>query len=72
MEQTSNERIRTRAYELFLQRGAQPGDALRDWLTAEAEIRDEIVRHRGPAKLRDVSHHGKITGSDGSDIENPT
>ena len=33
------ERIRRRAYELYLQRGERPGDALGDWLTAERECR---------------------------------
>jgi hypothetical protein len=33
------ERIRLRAYELYIQRGAQPNDDLRDWLQAEQEIR---------------------------------
>jgi hypothetical protein len=33
------ERIRHRAYELYLQRGNQPGSEIGDWLQAEAEIR---------------------------------
>jgi hypothetical protein len=33
------ERIRQRAYELYLQRGNQPGSAVDDWLQAEEEIR---------------------------------
>ena len=33
------ERIRHRAYELYLQRGNQPGSAVDDWLQAEEEIR---------------------------------
>jgi Protein of unknown function (DUF2934) len=33
------ERIRRRAYELYLQRGGQPGSELEDWLQAEEEIR---------------------------------
>jgi Protein of unknown function (DUF2934) len=33
------ERIRRRAYELYVQRGGQPGSALDDWLQAEKEIR---------------------------------
>lgn len=36
------ERIRRRAYELYLQRGGQPGSALKDWLQAEDEIRDAV------------------------------
>jgi hypothetical protein len=30
--------VRLRAYELYLQRGAAPGNELDDWLQAEAEI----------------------------------
>ena len=30
--------IRTRAHELYLARGAQPGRALEDWLQAEREL----------------------------------
>ena len=33
------ERVRRRAYELFLERGIQPGSDLKDWLEAEKEIR---------------------------------
>jgi hypothetical protein len=40
IEQPSlEERIRQRAYELYLQRGNQPGSGLDDWLQAEKEIR---------------------------------
>lgn len=33
------ERIRLRAYQLYVQRGNQPGSDLDDWLQAEEEIR---------------------------------
>ena len=33
--------IRTRAYELYLAGGAQPGRELEDWLQAERELADE-------------------------------
>lgn len=32
------ERIRLRAYELYMERGGQPGLELDDWLQAEQEI----------------------------------
>lgn len=32
------EKIRFRAYELYLLRGRTPGDAVQDWLRAEAEV----------------------------------
>lgn len=31
-------RIRLRAYELYMERGAQPNDDLGDWLRAEREL----------------------------------
>jgi hypothetical protein len=37
-ESVYNEEIRVRAYELFEQRGGEPGHDLDDWLQAEAEI----------------------------------
>jgi hypothetical protein len=33
------EEIRNRAYEIYLQRGRQPGYELEDWLQAERELR---------------------------------
>ena len=32
--------IRLRAYELYVQRGMAEGDAVQDWLEAEAELLD--------------------------------
>jgi hypothetical protein len=37
-ETARNQEIRVRAYELFEQRGREPGHELDDWLQAEAEI----------------------------------
>ena len=45
------ERIRRRAYELYLDRGSQPGSALEDWLQAE----EEILRHHQDALLDEAS-----------------
>jgi len=42
----SQERIRLRAYEIFLARGGMGGDAVGDWLQAEAELR-EAAGHGG-------------------------
>jgi hypothetical protein len=33
----SEEQIRARAYELYVERGSQPGDGVGDWLQAERE-----------------------------------
>jgi hypothetical protein len=35
----TEEEIRKRAYEIYLARGARPGNPLQDWLRAEAELR---------------------------------
>ncbi len=35
----SEDDVRFRAYELYLQRGATPGNELADWLQAERELR---------------------------------
>jgi hypothetical protein len=37
-EPDSTQEIRVRAYELFEQRGREPGRDLDDWLQAEAEL----------------------------------
>jgi hypothetical protein len=37
-EQITPEHIRFRAYELYLQRGSEPGRDLDDWLKAEIEL----------------------------------
>ena len=33
------EKIRLRAYEIYVSRGGAPGDELQDWLKAEQELR---------------------------------
>ena len=35
---TREQEIRFRAYEIYLQRGGQPGSELEDWLQAEREL----------------------------------
>jgi len=37
-ETARDEKIRRRAYEIYLERGEQPGRELEDWLEAEGEI----------------------------------
>ena len=36
---TAQEAIARRAYELYLERGAEPGHHIEDWFQAEAELR---------------------------------
>jgi len=38
-ENTSQDAVQQRAYELFVSRGQKPGHELEDWLQAEEEIR---------------------------------
>jgi len=45
------ERIRRRAYELYLQRGNQSGSELDDWLLAE----EEIVQAERDARVEEAS-----------------
>lgn len=40
-EPPSQEDIRRRAYDIFLARDGRPGDPVRDWLEAEAQLRRE-------------------------------
>jgi hypothetical protein len=45
--------IQIRAYEIYMERGAQPGRALQDWVQAEAEV---MSRAFGP-----TGRHGAAT-----------
>ena len=38
--------IRARAYELFEQRGGEPGHDMEDWLQAEAEVTQQKAKTR--------------------------
>lgn len=38
-----DEEIRRRAYEIYLERGEQPGHDLDDWLRAERELEGDLV-----------------------------
>ena len=38
LQSTSEQEIRNRAYEIYLQRGGQSGHELEDWLQAEREL----------------------------------
>jgi hypothetical protein len=40
----SDEEIRRRAYEIYLERGEQPGRDLDDWLQAERELEHGVLR----------------------------
>jgi hypothetical protein len=38
LQSTREQEIRDRAYEIYLQRGAEPGDDAQDWFQAEREL----------------------------------
>ena len=38
LDLTREEKIRCRAYEIYLERGGEPGHDLADWLQAEREL----------------------------------
>ena len=40
------EEIRIRAYEIYLERGAQPGHDLDDWVQAERELEPKVGAER--------------------------
>jgi len=43
---SEEEEIRIRAYELFQERGEQPGYDAEDWLRAEDEVRNKHTRRK--------------------------
>jgi len=44
---TREEKIRLRAYEIYLERGQQPGGELDDWLQAERELKGGVLAQVG-------------------------
>ena len=49
-KELSKEDISHRAYELYTQRGGEPGKDVEDWVRAEKELTSEVVV--GPAKTK--------------------
>jgi hypothetical protein len=47
------EEIRIRAYEIYIERGRQPGHDLNDWLQAEQEL-EPNVRHAQAGPIREA------------------
>lgn len=43
----THEEIASRAYEIFLERGGAPGDALQDWTRAERELLEKYNKPKG-------------------------
>jgi hypothetical protein len=44
---TREQEIRRRAYEIYLERGEEPGHDLEDWLQAERELASHEITHPG-------------------------
>jgi Protein of unknown function (DUF2934) len=49
-ELSKEEDVAQRAYELYVQRGCEPGKDVEDWLRAEIELSSEVAV--GPGKTR--------------------
>lgn len=43
----THEEIALRAYEIYLERGGAPGDALEDWIRAERELMEKNSKPSG-------------------------
>jgi hypothetical protein len=54
------ERIRRRAYELYLRRGNQPGSEKDDWLQAEEEILSALARKAKFDRMKKLSADRKF------------
>ena len=47
----TQDQIATRAYEIYLERGATPGDPMQDWLRAERELAAQPKKSRSKSKV---------------------
>jgi len=47
----THEQIAQRAYEIYLERGATPGDPMQDWLRAEQELNLPAKKPRSRSKV---------------------
>ena len=52
----THEEIARRAYQLFEERGHEPGHEWDDWFQAERELRESGILTQEGAKLRRTSH----------------
>ena len=55
---TTQEQIATRAYEIYLERGATPGNEFQDWIQAERELLGENGK-AAPENGKSVVENGK-------------
>ena len=47
----TQDQIAARAYEIYLERGATPGDPMQDWLRAERELAAPPKKSRSKSKV---------------------
>ena len=47
----TQDQIAARAYEIYLERGATPGDPMQDWLRAERELAAPQKKSRSKSKV---------------------
>jgi hypothetical protein len=50
LKELSREEISQRAYQLYVQRGSEPGNDVEDWLRAEKELSLDVAV--GPVKMK--------------------
>jgi hypothetical protein len=54
----TQDQIRLRAYQIYLERGAHPGQELDDWLRAERELQKVALFTRGWNRLEERRERG--------------
>jgi hypothetical protein len=59
----THDQIRRRAYQIFLERGARPGQELDDWLRAERELQKVALFTRGWNRLQQRRASGSEDGN---------
>lgn len=58
----TRDQIRLRAYQIYLERGAHPGQELDDWLRAERELQKVALFTRGWNRLEQRRERGSENG----------
>jgi hypothetical protein len=56
-KELSKQEISDRAYELYLQRGREPGKDVEDWVRAEQELSRDVVVARIRTKAARLGHN---------------
>ncbi len=56
-KELSQQEISDRAYELYLQRGGEPGKDIEDWVRAEQELSRDVVVARIRTKAARLGHN---------------